>query len=34
MAMANGAVLQFRDQNGNEISASEMIKEGNNKSKK
>lgn len=26
MAMANGAVLQFRDQNGNEISASEMIK--------
>jgi len=26
MAMANGAVLQFRDQNGNEISTSEMIK--------
>ena len=26
MAMANGAVLQFRDQSGNEISASEMIK--------
>ena len=26
MAMANVAVLQFRDQSGNEISASEMIK--------